>query len=323
MTNPAASVNGAPQPQFAFFRGDLVPVEDARISVLTHALHYGTAVFEGVRGNWNPDQETMYIFRLREHYQRLLLGCRMLMMQIPYSVDDLCRITVQLVEKNANRSDIYIRPLAYKSAELVANLKLHELADDFALIVVPFGNYLGTDNLRCCTSSWRRLDDQMTPTQIKTSANYLNSILAKTEAVLAGFDEAILLNQDGHVSEGSGENLFMMRKGQLITPTLADNPLPGITRETVIELAQEELGLEIVERRIDRSELYLADEVFLSGTAAHLTPVIQLDNRPIANGEPGPISTQLKQMYFDIVFGRNPKYLHWCTPAIPPLTPAR
>ena len=323
MTNPAASVNGAPQPQFAFFRGDLVPVEDARISVLTHALHYGTAVFEGVRGNWNPDQETMYIFRLREHYQRLLLGCRMLMMQIPYSVDDLCRITVQLVEKNANRSDIYIRPLAYKSAELVANLKLHELADDFALIVVPFGNYLGTDNLRCCTSSWRRLDDQMTPTQIKTSANYLNSILAKTEAVLAGFDEAILLNQDGHVSEGSGENLFMMRKGQLITPTLADNPLPGITRETVIELAQEELGLEIVERRIDRSELYLADEVFLSGTAAHLTPVIQLDNRPIANGEPGPISTQLKQMYFDIVFGRNPKYLHWCTPATPTLTPAR
>ena len=321
MTNRAASVNGAPHPQFAFFRGDLVPVEDARISVLTHALHYGTAVFEGVRGNWNPDQETMYIFRLREHYQRLLLGCRMLMMQLPYSVDDLCRITVQLVEKNANRSDIYIRPLAYKSAELVANLKLHELADDFALIVVPFGNYLGTDNLRCCTSSWRRLDDQMTPTQIKTSANYLNSILAKTEAVLAGFDEAILLNQDGHVSEGSGENLFMMRKGQLITPTLADNPLPGITRETVIELAQEELGLQIVERRIDRSELYLADEVFLSGTAAHLTPVIQLDNRPIANGEPGPISTQLKQMYFDIVFGRNPKYLHWCTPATPTLTP--
>lgn len=323
MTNRAASVNGAPHPQFAFFRGDLVPVEDARISVLTHALHYGTAVFEGVRGNWNPDQETMYIFRLREHYQRLLLGCRMLMMQLPYSVDDLCRITVQLVEKNANRSDIYIRPLAYKSAELVANLKLHELADDFALIVVPFGNYLGTDNLRCCTSSWRRLDDQMTPTQIKTSANYLNSILAKTEAVLAGFDEAILLNQDGHVSEGSGENLFMMRKGQLITPTLADNPLPGITRETVIELAQEELGLQIVERRIDRSELYLADEVFLSGTAAHLTPVIQLDNRPIANGEPGPISTQLKQMYFDIVFGRNPKYLHWCTPATPTLTPTR
>ena len=187
------------------------------------------------------------------------------MLDIPYGVDDLCRITVDLVERNANRSDVYIRPLAYKGAEVVANLKLHELSSDFTLVAVPFGNYLGTENLRCCTSSWRRIEDQMAPTQIKTSANYLNSILAKTEAVLAGFDEAILLNQDGHVSEGSGENLFMMRKGKLITPILEDNPLPGITRETVMELAAGELGVEVVERRVDRSELYLADEVFLSG----------------------------------------------------------
>ena len=247
--------------------------------------------FEGIRGNWNAEHETTYIFRLREHYERLHLGCRILMLDIPYSVDDLCNITVELVQKNGNRSDVYIRPLAYKSEELVANLKLHEIASDFTLIVVPFGNYLGTENLRCCTSSWRRLEDQMTPTQIKTSANYLNSILAKTESVLAGFDEAILLNQDGHVAEGSGENLFMMRKGKLITPILEDNPLPGITRETVMELAQEELGIEVVERRIDRTELYLADEVFLSGTAAHLTPVISLDSRPIADGNPGPVST--------------------------------
>ena len=323
MTNRTASANGAPHPQFAFFRGEAVPLEDARVSVMTHALHYGTAVFEGIRGNWNADQETMYIFRLREHYERLMLGCRMLMMELPYSVDDLCRITVDLVERNANRSDVYIRPLAYKGAELVANLKLHELSSDFALIVIPFGDYLGTENLRCCTSSWRRLEDQMTPTQIKTSANYLNSILAKTEAVLAGFDEAILLNQDGHVSEGSGENLFMVRKGKLVTPALSDNPLPGITRETVIELAQEDLGLEVVERRIDRSELYLAEEVFLSGTAAHLTPVVSLDNRPIADGNPGPVSTELKRMYFDIVFGRNPKYLHWCTAAVPHLVGSR
>ncbi len=322
MTNRAASVNGAPHPQFAFFQGEVVPLEDARVSVMTHALHYGTAVFEGIRGNWNEEKETMFIFRLREHYERLIQGCRMLMLDIPYTVDDLCRITVELAERNGNRSDVYIRPLAYKSEELVANLKLHEIASDFTLIVIPFGNYLGTENLRCCTSSWRRLEDQMTPTQIKTSANYLNSILAKTEAVLAGFDEAILLNQDGHVSEGSGENLFMMRKGKLITPILEDNPLPGITRETVMELAQEDLGLEVVERRIDRSELYLADEVFLSGTAAHLTPVISLDSRPIADGNPGPVSTALKRMYFDIVFGRNPKYLHWCTAAVPNLVAA-
>ncbi len=322
MANPTASGNGAPQTQFAFFRGEVVPLEDARVSVMTHALHYGTAVFEGIRGNWNPEHETTYIFRLREHYERLHLGCKMLMLDIPYSVDDLCKITVELVEKNGNRSDVYIRPLAYKSDELVANLKLHEIASDFTLVAIPFGNYLGTENLRCCTSSWRRLEDQMTPTQIKTSANYLNSILAKTESVLAGFDEAILLNQDGHVSEGSGENLFMFRKGQLITPILEDNPLPGITRDTVIELAREELGIEVVERRIDRTELYLADEVFLSGTAAHLTPVISLDNRPIADGNPGPVSSQLKQMYFGIVFGRNPKYLHWCTAAVPNLVPA-
>ena len=151
MTNRTASGNGASQPQFAFFRGEMVPLEDARVSVMTHALHYGTAVFEGIRGNWNPEHESTYIFRLREHYERLHLGCRMLMMDIPYSVDDLCRITVELVEKNGNRSDVYIRPLAYKSEELVANLKLHEIASDFTLVVVPFGNYLGTENLRCCT----------------------------------------------------------------------------------------------------------------------------------------------------------------------------
>ena len=322
MTNHTASESGAPHPQFAFFKGEVVPLEDARVSVMTHALHYGTAVFEGIRGNWNAEHEATYIFRLREHYERLHLGCRILMLDIPYSVDDLCRITVELVERNGNRSDVYIRPLAYKSEELVANLKLHEIASDFTLIVIPFGNYLGTENLRCCTSSWRRLEDQMTPTQIKTSANYLNSILAKTEAVLAGFDEAILLNQDGHVSEGSGENLFMVRDGKLVTPVLSDNPLPGITRETVMELAAQDLGLEVVERRIDRSELYLADEVMLSGTAAHLTPVISLDSRPIGDGNPGPVTTALKRMYFDIVFGRNPKYLHWCTAAVPNLAAA-
>ena len=322
LSTEQTSANGSQPQQFAFFRGDYVPLEEARVSVMTHALHYGTAVFEGIRGNWNDQQEKMYIFRLREHYERLLQGCRVLMLDIPYGVDDLCRITVDLVERNANRSDVYIRPLAYKGAEVVANLKLHELSSDFTLVAVPFGNYLGTENLRCCTSSWRRIEDQMAPTQIKTSANYLNSILAKTEAVLAGFDEAILLNQDGHVSEGSGENLFMMRKGKLITPILEDNPLPGITRETVMELAAGELGVEVVERRVDRSELYLADEVFLSGTAAHLTPVVSLDSRPIADGNPGPVSTALKRMYFDIVFGRNPKYLHWCTAVVPRLVTA-
>jgi branched-chain amino acid aminotransferase len=305
--------------RLAFFKGQYVPLQDAKVSVMTHALHYGTGVFEGIRGNWNQEKEAVYIFRLREHYQRLLRGCRLLMLDIPYSVDDLCKITVELVERNGHRQDIYIRPLAYKSAEMVANLRLQDLASDFTLITVPFGNYLGSDRLRCCTSSWRRVDDPMIPARLKIAGIYVNSILAKTEATLAGYDEAILLNQDGHVSEGSGENLFMVVDGRLVTPVLEDNALPGITRETIMHLAKEELGLEAAERTIDRSELYLADEVFLTGTAAHLTPVVELDHRPIGDGQPGPISSRLQKMYFDVVVGRNPKYLHWCTAASPRL----
>ena len=303
----------------AFFRGEYVPLSQAKVSVMTHALHYGTGVFEGIRGNWNEDQGVVNIFRLREHYERLLRGTRLLMLDIPYSVEDLCDITVELVERNEHNQDIYIRPLVYKSAEMVANLKLQDLESDFTLITVPFGNYLGSDLLHCCTSSWRRVDDPMIPARLKICGIYVNSILAKTEATLAGFDEAIILNQDGHVCEGSGENLFVISNGQMITPNLEDNVLPGITRDTVIELAESELGLKVQERSIDRSELYLADEVFLTGTAAHLTPVVELDHRLIADGQAGPVSSKLQKMYFDIVVGRNEDYLHWCTPASPRL----
>ena len=303
----------------AFFRGKIVPLADANVNVMTHALHYGTGVFEGIRGNWNEEQGVVNIFRLREHYERLLRGCRFLMLDIPYTLEELCDITVELVERNRHQQDIYIRPLAYKSAEMVANLKLQDLASDFTLITVPFGNYLGSDTLRCCTSSWRRVDDPMIPARLKISGIYVNSILAKTEATLAGFDEAIILNHDGHVCEGSGENLFLVADGKLHTSSLEDNVLPGITRDTIIQLAQSELGLKVVERTIDRSELYLVDEVFLTGTAAHLTPVIELDNRAIGDGKAGPISSQLQKMYFDIVVGRNPKYIHWCTAASPRL----
>lgn len=303
---------------YAFFRGDYVPLSEAKVGIMTHALHYGTGVFEGIRGNWNEDKGDIYIFRLREHYERLLKGCRILMIDIPYSLDDLCDITVELVERCGVSEDIYIRPLAYKSEEKVANLKLQELESDFCLITVPFGNYLGTDLLRCCTSSWRRVDDPMIPA-LKISGIYVNSILAKTEATLAGFDEAILLNQDGDVCEGSGENLFLVVNGKIYTPPIEDNVLPGITRDSVIQLARNEMGLEVVERHINRSQIYIADECFLTGTAAHLTPVVELDNRKIGDGEAGPISAKLQKMYFDIVSGRNPKYLHWCTSATPRL----
>ena len=304
---------------YAFFRGEYVPLGEAKVNIMTHALHYGTGVFEGVRGNWNPEKRAIYIFRLREHYERLLRGCRLLMIDIPYSIEDLCNITVELVERCGFTEDLYIRPLAYKSAEKVANLKLQDLESDFCLMAVPFGSYLGTDVLRCCTSSWRRIDDTMIPARFKISGVYVNSILAKTEATLAGFDEAIILNQDGHVCEGSGENLFLVVDGRLFTPPIEDNVLPGITRDTVMQLARVELGLEVVEAHIDRSQVYIADECFLTGTAAHVTPVAEVDHRKIGDGAVGPISAKLQKLYFDIVVGRNPKYVHWCTVATPRL----
>lgn len=298
-----------------------MPQEEAKVSISTHALHYGTGAFEGIRGNWNHKKETVYIFRLKEHYERLLQGCRMLMLDISYSVEELCSITVELVERCGYTEDLYIRPLAYKSAKKIANLKLNELESDFCLLAVPFGNYLDVDVLRCCTSSWRRPNDQAIPPRFKLSGLYLNSILAKTEAVLAGFDEAILLNQDGYVSEGSGENLFLVQNGAIYTPPLADSVLPGITRNTVMKLAKEELGLDVIEKHISRSELYLADECFLTGTAAHVTPMIELDNRTIGDGKVGPISKALRDSYFEIALGNNAKYLQWCTPATPRLVP--
>ena len=298
----------------AFFQGDIVPIDQAKVSVMTHALHYGTAVFEGIRGNWNKNKNSMYIFRMKEHYERLIQGCKMMMMDIPYDVDDLCNITVDLIQKSGLKEDVYIRPLVYKSEERVANLMLHKLSSDFTLIIVPFGAYIDTDGaINCCTSSWRRMDDTIIPPRVKISGHYVNSILAKTEAVLGGFDEAILLNQDGNVSEGSGENLFLIYKNVLNTPLVADNNLTGITRDCAIKLAKNEFGLEVIERSIRRSELYLADEVFLTGTAAHITPVGSLDSRLIADGNVGRITKDIRDIYLKSIRGDNESYQEWLT----------
>ena len=187
----------------AFFKGNVVPIEQANVSVMTHALHYGTAVFEGVRGNWNEEHGKMYVFRLREHYERLLRGSSILKIELPYTVEDLIEITRDLVERNGYREDVYIRPLAFKSAQLVANLKLHEVESDFTLMVQPFGAYIENDGaIRCQTSSWRRPEDTMMPTGVKLSGLYTTGILAKTEAVMAGFDEAIVMNHDGKLPPG-------------------------------------------------------------------------------------------------------------------------
>ena len=306
------------QQTWAFLGGKQVPEEDATVGVKTHALHYGTAVFEGIRGNWNERLGEVAIFRLEEHYERLLRGCKILRINLPYTVADLCKITTDLLQKNEFAEDVYIRPLAFKGEQLVANLNLNTVSDEFMLVILPFGNYIDNSRpLKCQTSSWRRPMDSSMPTGVKISGLYTTSILAKTEAISAGFDEAILLNQDGSVSEGSGENLFMIRDGVISTPAETDNCLLGITRDSVIQLAKNELGLEVVQRHIHRSELYLADEVFLTGTAAHLTSVGELDNRNIGTGETGPITKKLQDLYFTTVVGDNPNYAKWYTMVTP------
>ena len=310
-------------PGIAFHKGEFMPLEQATIGVMTHALHYGTSIFEGIRGNWNEEDEKLYLFRLEEHYERLLAGCKIMRIDLPYSVSELSNITTDMVERSGYRQDIYVRPIAYKSEERVATLNLNHLEDGFTVFAIPFGAYLDIEAAaRCCTSSWRRAQDGVIPPSIKIAGLYVNSILAKTEAVKNGFDEAILLNDRGQVSEGSGENLFLLKNGKLSTPSIADSVLPGITRGTVIELAQNELGIEVVERSITRSELYLADEIFLTGTAAHLTAVGSIDNIDVGEGTMGPVTRQLQDMYFDVVRGKNSKYLHWCTPATPKLVEA-
>ncbi|MBN2100178.1 MAG: branched-chain amino acid transaminase [Dehalococcoidia bacterium] len=302
-------------PQVAFFEKKFVPLSEAKVGVMTHALNYGTACFEGIRGNWNAKEGQMYLFRLKEHYERLHKSCRILKINLAFDAEKLCQITVDLVKKNGYREDIYVRPLAYKSSQTVG-VRLHNLEDDFFIFVTPFGPYLDAEKgAKCGVSSWRRVDDTMIPPRGKVTGIYVNSAMAKTEAHENGYDEAILLSQDGHVSEGSGENIFVIVDGKLVTPASCDNILKGITRETVITLAKNELGIDTIERPIDRSELYVADECFMTGTAANVTPVIEVDHRPVGDGKVGPITRKLLNLYSDVIRGRNRKYKEWCTPA--------
>ena len=300
-------------PSYAYFHKQFVPLSQAKIGVMTHALHYGTAIFEGIRGNWNSEQRQVYLFRLREHYERLHNGCHILKIDLPYTIDELCQITVELVEMCRFEEDVYVRPLAYKSAERLG-VRLHDVEDDFLAFVIPWGPYLDVDKAKCGISSWRRPDYNVIPPQAKVTGLYANNALAKSEAIENGFDEAIMLTPDGSVSEGSGENIFLVIDGKLVTPASYNNILIGITRHTVIKLAQKELGIETIQRQIDRSELYIAQECFLTGTAAHITPVAEIDHRKIGNGEIGEITKRLQQLYSEVIRGNNPKYLDWCTP---------
>jgi branched-chain amino acid aminotransferase len=303
--------------QTVFFEGKFVPLSEAKISIMTHALHYGTACFEGIRGYWNADEEQIYVFRMPEHYQRLHRSSNILTMKVPYSVEELCDITLELVRRNNNRQDVYIRPIMYKSSPIVG-VRLAGIEDGFAAYTTFMGKYVPNEGgARCAVSSWRRVSDNAITARGKITGSYVNSALAKNEAVSGGFDEAIVLTESGHVSEGSGENIFLVSNGQLITPAQSEDILVGITRQTIIELAKNELGITTIERQVDRTELYTSDECFLCGTGAEITPVVEIDRRPVGAGKLGPVTQALEKAFYPVVKGENAKYRHWCTPALP------
>jgi branched-chain amino acid aminotransferase len=304
-------------PKHAYFQGKIVPYSEAKVGVLTHALNYGTAAFGGLRAYWNPDDEQLFIFRAHEHYRRFLNSCKLLCMQLDHTPESLTQLTVDLLRVDDYHQDIYIRPLAYKSDEIIG-VKLHGLHEELSICAIPFSKYLDDDtNAHVTISSWRRVDDNIIPARGKISGAYANSAFIKTDAVRAGFDEALVLTQEGHISEGSAMNFFMMRDGVLITPPVTENILEGITRRSVIELARAELNLTVLERQVDRTEVYLCDELLLTGTAAQITAVTRVDHRLIGNGEMGPISSRLYHLFQDILRGRVSKYHHWLTPVYP------
>jgi branched-chain amino acid aminotransferase len=313
-TDPHAGTAQTTTDLWAFFRGEFVPLRDANINVMTHGFNYGTAVFEGIRAYWNADEEQLFALELLAHYRRIKSSARLLLMEVRQSAEELAEVTVRLLRRDGLREDMYVRPIIYKSSETIG-VRLHNLDAEITIFAVPFGQYIDTEGgIRAQVSTWRRTDDNAIPARGKITGAYVNGALAKSEAQLNGFDEAIVLTADGHVSEGSAENLFMVKGGTLITPAVTDNILEGITRRRLLEIARDELGITTSERTIDRTELYTADEVFLCGTGAQISPVIEIDRRSVGTGRPGAITKDLSRTYFDAVRGRLPAYRDWLTP---------
>ena len=299
--------------QSVYFNKQFTPLSDAKVSIRTNALHYGSGVFEGIRAYWNDDEQQLFVFKLAEHYERMLRNSRVLKLKVEHDAKELCAITLDLLRRNQAKEDTYIRPIAYFSSEGLGP-KLVGYETGFAIYTIPLGDYIDTSSgIKVGVASWRRISDNTIPARCKITGGYVNSALAKTEALEQGYDEAIFLTQDGFVSEGSAENIFLVRNGTLITPDLSQDVLEGITRDTLITLCRDELGLPVVERQVGRTELYVADEVFLCGTGAQVSPVVEVDRRPVGSGKIGPVATRIQQLYFQVVKGRHPKYRHWCT----------
>ncbi|HSL77459.1 MAG TPA: branched-chain amino acid transaminase [Candidatus Limnocylindrales bacterium] len=314
----ASSAHHAPTPGslddlICYFEGDFVPMKDAKVSIMTHAFMYGTATFEGIRAYWNEEQGTLYGLKVREHVERIRQSCRILLMQDIPSVDELTRLIIETVRRNGFREDVYIRPSFYKSTKAIG-VRLHDLDNELYIITLPFGNYIDTANgVRLMTSSWRRNADEALPARGKIVGGYVNMAFQKSEAELNGFDEAVVLTAGGHVNESSAANIFVIRDGVALTPPVSDDLLEGVTRKALIELMTNE-GIPTAERSIDRSELYVADEIFVCGTGVQVSPVVEVDHRPVGSGEVGPIARLVRDRYFEAVRGRIPAYQHWLTP---------
>jgi len=303
--------NEIPETGTAYLEGAFVPFADAKVSIATHALQYGTGVFEGIRAYWNPKQERLYVFRLREHFERMHRSCRIVRIELPGDADELSAIVVELLRRNAFTSDVYIRPLAYKAARVV-KVALHGLRDGFGIYAFPMGGYLSTGGLAGYTTSWRRISDEAIPARAKVTGAYINTALAVDEAAEHGAEEAIFLTIGGHVSEGGGSNLYLVRDGTLVTPPVTDDILEGITRQTVITLAKE-LKISVVERQIDRTELFVADELFFCGTGAQVAPCVKVDGRPVGGGAIGPVAKAIGDLYFAIARGDDARHPEWRT----------
>ena len=290
----------------AYFQGQFIPFENATVSIATHAIHYGTAAFGGLRGIPDPQNpRQILLFRLDRHCQRLSQSAKFLHHDI--SAESIQEIIVEFVKRNQPQESFYIRPLVYSSGLGIAP-RLHKIDKDFLVYGLIMGDYLAADGVSCRISSWHRQEDRSFPLRGKISGAYITSALAKTEAVESGFDEAILMNTQGKVCEATGMNIFMVRNGQLITPGLDQDILEGITRDSILQIAKD-LGIPTQERSIDKSELLLADEVFLSGTAAKITPVKRIENFTLP--EDRPLTMKLKAVLTDITENRNPKYQDW------------
>lgn len=297
---------------YSFLNNKIIRTEDAKVSITVNALQYGNAVFGGIRGYISHDKKSISLFRVSDHYKRFLESLKILNKKIDFGIEDLIKITVNLTRKNHPQNDCYIRPFAYASTSEISP-DLSNVSFDFALFMFPFGEYLSiSKGIKICVSNWIRVNDNMIPSRAKISGSYINSSLAKQDAVRNGFDDALMMTFDGHISEGTSSNFFMVKEGTLVTSPKYSDILEGITRRTIIALAKD-FNISVEEREIDRTEVYTADEVFLSGTGAQIAWVSEIDGRIIGDGKIGKITNKLQNLFFDTVRGRIESYKHWLT----------